>query len=190
MRKVRGYTLIELIFVIALLGLATAILIPYLVNQNSMTVQAAVRRVISDLSFAQSDALAHQEYRRVHFYQDGRGYCLYRVYDDDGTFDSPFDPGTADYINDPMGGAGGFRAYIVDLTLEKRFEGVQVTAGTIDGETLVPNGVDITYDALGGTVQTGNAPGTGGEITLTFDNSSYRIIVTPFTGKLTVEKIS
>ena len=54
----------------------------------------------------------------------------------------------------------------------------------------MPNGVDITYDALGGTVQTGNAPGTGGQITLTFDNSSYRIIVTPFTGKLTVEKIS
>ena len=73
MRNVRGYTLIELIFVVALLGLATAMLVPYLVNQNSMTVQAAVRRVIADLSFAQSDALAHQEYRRVHFYADGRG---------------------------------------------------------------------------------------------------------------------
>ncbi len=188
MRNVRGYTLIELIFVIALLGLATAMLVPYLVNQNSMTVQAAVRRVIADLSFAQSDALAHQEYRRVHFYQDGRGYCLYRV--DDTSFDSAFDPATADYINDPMGGPGGFRSFIVDFTLEDRFEGVQITAGTIDGETLVPNGVDITYDALGGTVQTGNAPGTGGQITLSFDDSSYRIIVTPFTGKLTVEKIS
>ncbi len=188
MRNVRGYTIIELIIVIALLGLATTLLIPYLVNQDSMTVQAAVRGVIADLSFAQSDALAHQEYRRVHFYEDGRGYCLYRV--DDTNFEDDFDPATADYINDPLGGAGGFRAYIIDYTLDDRFEGVLITAGAIDGEPLVPDGVDITYDALGGTVQTGYAPGTGGQITLTFDDASYRIIVSPFTGKLTVEKIS
>ncbi|MHC4106916.1 MAG: pilus assembly FimT family protein [Planctomycetota bacterium] len=188
MRNERGYTLIELIIVIALLGLATTLLVPYLVNQDSMTVQAAVRRVIADLTFAQSDALAHQEYRRVHFYEDGRGYCLYRV--DDTNFEDDFDAATADFINDPLGGVGGFRAFIVDFTLDDRFEGVQITAGAVDGETLVPDGVDVTYDALGGTVQTGYAPGTGGQITLTFDDSSYRIVVAPFTGKLTVEKIS
>src|SRR5690554_431827 len=65
-RRQRAYTLIELLLVVAILGLASAILIPQLANRDSMEVQAAVRQIIADLSFAQSDALAHQEYRRVY----------------------------------------------------------------------------------------------------------------------------
>ncbi len=190
-----GYTLIELIFVIALLGLAATLLVPHLVQQDSMTVQAAVRRFIADLSFAQSDALAHQEFRRVHFYEDGRGYCIVRVTEAD--FNLPFDAVTADYINDPLRGARGFlgeagrwRPYIIDFTTEERFQGVSITSGSIDGVLLTPTGTDITYDQLGGTVMTGNLPGTGGQIVLSFDTASYRITIAAFTGKLTVLKLS
>ena len=183
-----AYTLIELIFVIALLGLAAALLVPHLVHQDSMTVQAAVRTLIADLSFAQSDALAHQEFRRVHFYEDGRGYCIVRVTEAD--FDQAFDPMTADYINDPLGGAGGFGAYIVDFTTDDRFEGVSITSVSIDGVDLAPVGSDVTYDQIGGTVMTGNLPGTGGQIVFSFDTASYQITISAFTGKLTVLKLS
>src|SRR4051812_28020872 len=74
-----AYTLIELLIVIAIMGISGALLIPNMVNRDSMNVQSAVRLIIGDLSFAQSDALAHQELRRVHFYDDGRGYCLIRL---------------------------------------------------------------------------------------------------------------
>ena len=177
-RSRRGYTLIELIMVIAVLALAAALLIPHMTNLDSMTVQAAVRLIIADLSFAQSDALANQEYRRVHFYDDGRGYCLFRVTDAD--YATPVDLDDADYIFDPLGAMG---RYIVDFTQDDRFEGVTIESVDIDTGRR-----EITYDALGGTVITPNIPGTGGEIIIAFGEESYRLQIAPFTGKLTVNK--
>ena len=121
-----AYTLIELIIVIAVLGLASALLVPHLVGRDSLRVQAAVRQVIADLSFAQSDALAHQGYRRVHFYEDGSGYCLVRMSSDGSDLDSVFDPDTADYVNDPLASAGELGHYIIDFNTDDRFEGVRI----------------------------------------------------------------
>ena len=108
--RLRGYTLVELIMVVALLGLASAILIPHLKDLKKLEVQSAVRTIIADLSFAQSDALANQEYRRLHFYPDGRGYCLIRVEEADffKVFDYSENAPVADapeYIFDPLGGS-------------------------------------------------------------------------------------
>ncbi len=181
----RAYTLIELLMVITILGIAATMLIPNMVGPGSMNAQAAVRLMIADLSFAQSDALAHQEYRRVHFYEDGSGYCIVRVAE--GDFGDDFNPDTADYINDPLGREGVFSPYIVDFSLDDRFKGVSITDIEIDGDTR-----DISYDALGGTVMesgSGIAPGIGGSITVTSPQESYRIDIAPFTGKLTVTKL-
>ncbi|MCH8150923.1 MAG: type II secretion system protein [Planctomycetes bacterium] len=177
----RGYTLIELILVMGILALAAALLVPHLVDRDSLAVQSAVRLIIADLSFAQSDALANQEYRRIQFYADGRGYCLYRVTDAD--FADPFDPNLVDYdyLLDPLHAQ---RDYIVDFTEGSRFEGISISAVNIDGGTR-----QITYDALGGTVVAVGTPGTGGQITVSSPSGDYRIDIAPFTGKLTVTKL-
>ena len=52
-------------------------------DADTLALQSAVRLLIADISFAQSDALAHQEYRRVHFYDDGRGWCVVRIAESD-----------------------------------------------------------------------------------------------------------
>jgi general secretion pathway protein H len=174
-----GYTLLELLIVVALLGLAGAVLVPSLVAGDSLKVQAAVRHLIGDLSFAQSDALAHQEFRRVVFFDDGSGYCIVRV--TAAGFDEPFDPGTADYIEDPIGSAGNLGQYIVDFDTDSRFQGLSITTANLDGGNRY-----ATYDALGGTVMTGMLPGTGGAIVIASDEEDYRLTVAPFTGKLTV----
>ena len=106
----RGYTLIEILIVVALLGIASALLIPNMVAGDSLNTQAAVRLIISDLIFAQHDALAHQEYRKVVFYDDGSGYCITRV--TDSNYATAFDEDTADYIVDPMSNDAGL--YIVE----------------------------------------------------------------------------
>jgi prepilin-type N-terminal cleavage/methylation domain-containing protein len=184
-----GYTLVELLIVIAVLGLAGALLVPHLVDQPSMTVQAAVRQLIADLSFAQSDALAHQAYRRVHFYADGRGYCLLRV--DEGNYADPFDEATADYVYDPLASSGESSRYIIDFSADDRFQGVSITSVVIDGggEGIGGDGGDIVYDPLGGTIRGGGLPGTGGTIVLSADDDDYEITLSPFTGKLTVHKL-
>ncbi len=177
-----AYTLIELLIVIAVLGIAGALLIPHLAYKDSLASQAAVRLLISDLSFAQSDALANQEFRRVYFYPDGSGYCILRVTEAD--FDDPFDPNTADYIDDPLGVVGDSGGYIVDFTTRNRFDNVSINSVSLDGGNLY-----VTYDALGGTVMTGNAPGTGGQIRVQAADNIYEIDIAPFVGKLTVTQI-
>ena len=177
-----AYTLIELLIVIAVLGIAGALLIPHLAYKDSLASQAAVRLLISDLSFAQSDALANQEFRRVYFYPDGTGYCIFRI--TEAEFDLPFDPNTADYIDDPLHVVGDSGGYIVDFTTKNRFDNVSINLVSIDG-----GNVYVTYDALGGTVMTGNAPGTGGQLRVRAADNIYQIDIAPFVGKLTVTKI-
>ena len=182
----RSYTLIELIMVMAVLALAAALLVPNIVGSDTMRAQAAVRLLIADLSFAQSDALANQEYRRVVFYVDGSGYCIIEVNGGAPTPDDLDDPGV-NYVYDPLGHIG---RYIVDYTLDKRFEGVWISAATIDGVDLEDR-PEITYDMMGGTVlsNTESVPGIGGTVTLSYKDSSYRIDISPFTGKLTVTEL-
>lgn len=182
----RAYTLIEMLIVIALLGIAGALLIPHLVNQDNLTAQSAIRLLIADLSFAQSDSLANQEYRRVQFIQDddgnGVGYCIVRVTDAD--FNDPFDPATADYISDPLGVVGNAGRYIVDFSKTDRFKGVSISLVNLDGGNQY-----VTYDTLGGTITAGNLPGTGGQIQLQVLDVIYQVDFAPFTGKLTVSKL-
>ncbi len=177
-----SYTLIELIMVMSVLALAAALLVPHMVGSDNMTVQAAVRLLIADLSFAQSDALANQEFRRVVFYADGAGYCILIVDSFDEVTPSNLDDPAVNYVYDPLGTMG---RYIVDYTVDDRFEGVAITEATIDG-TILTLQPEITYDQLGGTVRLDSTPGIGGSIVLTFKDSSYRVTVSPFTGKLTV----
>lgn len=181
----RAYTLLELLMVISILAIAATLLIPSMVGPGSMNAQAAARLLVADLSFAQSDALAHQEYRRVHFFEDGTGYCIVRVAESD--FGDDFDPDTADYISDPMGPQGQYTPYIVDFSTDSRFKGVAFSDVEIDGENR-----DVSYDALGGTVMSsggGIGPGIGGTFTITSPKETYEITISPFTGKLKVTKL-
>jgi general secretion pathway protein H len=181
-----GYTLIELIIVIAILGVAGALVVPHLVGRDILAAQAAVRQLIADLSFAQSDALAHQAYRRVHFYDDGRGYCILEV--DENTYDDAFaDPDNppGEYVHDPLAPGGGEGRYILDFTENDDYEGISIESVSVDGGNR-----DVIYDPLGGTVMAGLTPGTGGTIVLRSPNARYEIEIAAFTGKLTVRDLN
>lgn len=190
----KGYTLIELIIIIALLGVASAILIPHLTNLKTLEVQAAVRTIIADMSFAQSDALANQELRRLHFYPDGRGYCLIRLEAADFNKNFDYSDGAPavdapEYLIDPLGGAGLLERYVVDFRADTRYQSVSIESATIDGVVLLPDGTDITYDELGGTVSAPNVPGQGGTIVVRSEDDRYEIQIAPFTGKISVNHL-
>jgi prepilin-type N-terminal cleavage/methylation domain-containing protein len=178
----RAYTLVELLIVITVLGISAALLVPNIIDRKSMNAQAAVRLVIGDLCFAQSDALAHQEIRQVHFYANGRGYCIVR--DGPTAFSESASASSHHYITDPIAAAGELGQYIVDFTTDDRFSGVTVESAAIDG-----TGRDLNFDTLGGTVMPNNLPGIGGTIVIASGTERYQIDIAPFTGKLTVRKL-
>ena len=177
-----GYTLLELILVIGLIGLAAALLVPSVVGLSRMETQAAVRRLVSDIGYAQSDALANQEYRRIQFMDDGSGYALLSV--DEINFTDPFDPETAVYLQDPSGTYATYGRYVVDFIDDDRYAGVQVGDIETDGDTGW-----ITFDPLGGTVSSVGTPAGACRIVINGTDESFEVLVTPMTGKLTVRKL-
>ncbi|MFM7260532.1 MAG: Tfp pilus assembly protein FimT/FimU [bacterium] len=179
----RAYTLIEVLIVVAILGLAAAILIPSMSGRGDFDTQAAVRALISDISFAQSDALANQGFRRIHFYDEGNGWCLLKL--DEDQLGEPFDPATADYVADPLKGGARGGAYAVDFAQDDRFASVRIEGISIDGGRR-----QITFDELGGTVTNGGLPGTGGSLILRSPDAAYRLDLSPVTGKVRVTRLA
>ncbi len=193
-RAARSYTLIELLIVVGVLGLAAAILAPQLVARDAMMVQAAVRLIIADVAYAQSDALANQEYRLVYFWPDGRQYSLVR-WDPSEPWAPPAAlPGTADILVHPMNGT----EYTVNFQTDGRFDLVNFDMGAgagsshIDGADGQPDGLYLIFDSLGGIVSAADitAPGLGGNLVIVCEDERYEIVFSAFTGKMTVNKLS
>lgn len=176
----RGYTLIELLLVVAILAIAALLLAPSLVRRDTFAVEAALRRLVADITFAQSDALAGQGYRRVHFDPEGTGWSVSRVAE--SALSLAFDAETADYVRDPLA-SGPDQDMVVDLTSDRRFAGVRIEQVQLDGTRHW-----MTFDPLGGTIAEAGVPGTGGSLVVRSDNLTYRVEIDAFTGKVSVAR--
>lgn len=169
----RAFTLIEILIVVALMGIAASILIPNMSNAVSFETEAAVRQIVADLSFAQSDAMAHQTARRVLFADNGTGYRILA---------SPFDAEN-DVLYDPISD-GGSQKYIVDFAADARFR--MVSIGDVDFDS---GNSFITYDSIGGPINDVNTASIGGWLDVEGSDGRFRIHVSGFTGRVSVEKL-
>ena len=61
---------------VAILGIAGAIVVPSMLKGGTLGVQAAARTVVADLMYAQNDAIAQQSPRRVVFDTTTQSYRL------------------------------------------------------------------------------------------------------------------
>ena len=182
----RAYTLVELIIVIAILGVSGAMLVPRLIDADTFSVQAAVRSVVSDLTFAQTDALAMQRIRRIQFLKDSNGrlhgYAILAP-SDQSVYDGTFDPADAEYL-DHASLTGTDGRFIVDFDLDRRFSGVEIESVDFGGRDWV------AFDSLGGPLGSGGQPLiSGGEVRMRGQSGAYLIRLSGFTGKITVESI-
>jgi prepilin-type N-terminal cleavage/methylation domain-containing protein len=177
-----AYTLVELVIVMTILGIAAVLLIPHMSDRGDTEIQAAARQLVADISWAQCDAVAGQGFRRLHFYNDGRGWCLVTV--DDSTFTTTFNEATAIFAEDPWRTRRGGGDFIVDFVADERFHNVQVV-----DVTTAEGGRDLTFDRLGGTVA---APGLGAgaaSVQLSDGNDTWQVNIAPVTGRVAVARV-
>lgn len=154
-----GMTLVELMVVVVIIAIAAALVVPQMGSAQDITAQAAARMLISDLSYAQNEAVANQAIRKVIFDLANNTYRL--TDSDDAPISSPWQGGD----------------YIVDLDGDGRYAGVTLNAADFNGNN------EVTFDSLG-------SPSDGGTVELGADGNVYRVTVTPFTGRVTVERIA
>ncbi|MDF1810046.1 MAG: type II secretion system protein [Phycisphaerales bacterium] len=169
-----AYTLIEVLVVVTILGIAGAVVAPSLGQAGALRIQAAVRMIVSDITFAQMDALGYQEQRAIVFDVDNNGYTLIQVNGTSIDVD-------ADALYDPKGPGQRYR---ISLNNEI-YGGTVIESADFDGNTT------LIYDEMGGPV---SAPGTstlsdGGSIVLAGPLSRFRIDIAAFTGRVTVTRL-
>ena len=160
----RGFTLIEVLVVVAIIGIAGAIIVPQMLRAGTLQIQAAGRMIISDLIIAQNEAVAQQAPRRIVFDVAGNRYSMTN---ENG------DPIVAYWRS----GGDNTANYAVDFTQDGRFNGVRIDSVNFNNTT------SIQYDVL-------RAPDNGGTIDLVAGETRYRITISPFTGRVTIAPVA
>ncbi|MBC8309456.1 MAG: type II secretion system protein [Phycisphaerales bacterium] len=175
----RGWTLIELLTTVAILVVSSYVLIPYATSGDSSSGQSATRMVVTEILAAQMDAVATQGFRRIHFFEDGSGWCVEKL-DSDQLADS-FDFGTADFVDDAIESQGQGQQSITRFTEDDRFSSITISKVQFDG-----NNLNVIFDPTGGIIVSDGSPSTGGSIELRSGKYQWKIQLAPLTGKVTV----
>ena len=128
-----GFTLVEILVVVVILGIAGAVVVPHMLDPGSMTVQGAARMIIGDLLMAQNEAIARHQPHKVVFHAADNSYVL------------------TDEAGNVLDWPGADRAREMDFDEDGRFAGVRIEAVDIGGGSAVAFG-ELGGPESGGTI--------------------------------------
>jgi type II secretory pathway pseudopilin PulG len=178
----KGWTFIELLTTVIVLLVATFILIPHATSGASSTGQSATRLAVTEILAAQMDAVAHQEFRRIHFFTNGTGWCTEVLQSDQ--LSNAYNPSTAQYMEDAIESQGQGQQSYIDFTQDNRFRDISIVSPIFDGMNT-----SVIFDQTGGIIAPDGSPSTGGSFEIHSGNYRWQIQLAPLTGKVTIVQL-
>lgn len=173
-RSRSAFTLIEILVVVTIVGVAGALVVPSMLSAGTLGLQGAARLIVADIQYAQNEAVASQSVRGIEFDPVTNRY---RMFDENNvTLDLSWmrTGGQADQLN--AQGAVLLPGWTVDFVNDNRFEGIDLVAANFN------NTLQLRFDELGAPI----GGSSNGAVIL--QNSDYRITVEVdgFTGRVSV----
>ncbi|MHC4124881.1 MAG: GspH/FimT family pseudopilin [Planctomycetota bacterium] len=160
-----GFTIVEILIVLVILGIAVAMAVPMFGSSAGIQVQSAANMIAADLAYAKSMAISRQNNYSVVF--DSANEC-YEIRDESGSV-----------IDHPV--KKGF-SYAVDFSNDSRLDRVDISSADFD------SGDEIRFDYMGSPKNSsGGDLSSDGIITLQADEGTVMTVeVEPVTGFITV----
>ena len=177
-----GWTLIELLTTIAILAIATVFVVPHASSGASASGQSATRLAVTDILAAQMDAVANQEFRRIHFFSYGSGWCVEIL--QSSQLSTAYNAATALYAEDVSESQGQNQNSYIDFTQDYRFTNISIDSPLFDGANP-----SVIFDQTGGIIAPDGSPSTGGRFELHSGDHAWQVSLAPLTGKVTVSKV-
>jgi general secretion pathway protein H len=176
--SISGFTLIELIIVLVLLSVATALVVPRLAGSlGRMNAESTARRISSALRFARSHAVTEKIPYLAIFDMDTNRLSVMAYPVPDETDSDEAEPEDTDSDNAEIEGPQGPRVYIFS-------DGIRLREGVpLDGETVTTGAFVMGFFPGGGT--------TGGEVIFHDDKDRvFSIALDRITGSVKIHEKS
>lgn len=173
LRKHRsGFTLIEVLAVVVILGLISAVIVPQIATRDDQRAAAAARTVMSDLLYVQNRAVSQQKVHYVQFSTAGQTYKVLDIYSPARTIKNPVD-GSTFLVTFGNSSTSGLK----DMQLQSAsFDGASTLAFDALG---VPQSVNVSTGAL--------TPLVNGSVIVKSGSFKLTVMISPFSGELTVQ---
>jgi len=164
-RAARGFTLVELVIAISILGLLVVVALPNRSATNEVSLRAASRRLASDLRYAQGQSIARRIRHGVRFDLVDKRYEVVAT-------------GRGEPIEDP--GARG-KALVVSFKDPSAAHGVTLVSASFDGAP------EVSFDSFGVPSNVaGREIRRPGLVVLACGGMRSTVEIAPGTGKVTV----